>query len=157
MSVFFFVAGLERAAEHSKAKTVRWTVFRPWESPFISGRTLYGGGLKWIWSLYAHSMVGVERLSLFCQSILAKTAKVPRFSMKKRKTGGFLRLVGNSHLFATVVIYFAHFGRRHVGDRQKRWENDEILLSLCCLLWYNEKIEVYGGKYNDRCTTETRR
>ena len=36
--------------------------------------------------------------------------------MKKRKTGGFLRLVGNSHLFATVVIYFAAFGRRHVGD-----------------------------------------
>ena len=31
---------------HTDAKTVRWTVFSPWESPSVSERTPQGCGLK---------------------------------------------------------------------------------------------------------------
>ena len=51
----------------------------------------------------------------FCQSILAKTVKAPDFLHESSQSGGFLHLLGNLSLFATIATYFSDLGRRHVG------------------------------------------
>lgn len=52
----------------------------------------------------------------FCRLIQAK----PLVFHEKTENRGFLRLVGNSDLFATIFAYFADFGRRNVGERKMK-------------------------------------
>ena len=77
-------------------------------------------------SRLAHQRDSRKAVSFFVSRWSLKRLKPPVFH-EKRKTRGFLHFVGNSHLFATVVIYFADFGRRHVGADGGVKENKEIL------------------------------
>ena len=55
--------GLERAAEQREVKTVRWTVFSPWESPWIADGRRYACRLRSILLAEGLEQLNVAQMS----------------------------------------------------------------------------------------------